>query len=184
MRHQKSFIEDFNHTYFEQLPLWDFTVLKHKFLIVKQLKYLAFCCNYLLVHHLYLWTIGFLFVCLLVFFFCSFCCCCFFFYNKLLLSVCDELQLWAKRLKVARYSFSRSIPPKFESKLRRHKQRFGKIDTTVVLEKDETLLWSELRRHRSCHSNEMTPLPILLAAIYLGTGNCSSKIVYWSFFLQ
>ena len=43
-------------------------------------------------------------------------------------------------LKVARYSFSRSIPPKFESKLRRHKQRFGKIDTTVVLNKDETLL--------------------------------------------
>ena len=41
---------------------------------------------------------------------------------------------------VARYSFSRSIPPKFESKLRRHKQRFGKIDTTVVLDKDETLL--------------------------------------------
>ena len=43
-------------------------------------------------------------------------------------------------LKVARYSFSRSIPPKFERKLRRYKQRFGKIDTTVVLDKDETLL--------------------------------------------
>ena len=42
--------------------------------------------------------------------------------------------------KVARYSFSRSIPPKFERKLRRHKQRFGKIDTTVVLDKDENLL--------------------------------------------
>ena len=42
--------------------------------------------------------------------------------------------------KVARYSFSRSIPPKFERKLRRHKQRFGKIDTTVVLNKDENLL--------------------------------------------
>ena len=38
-------------------------------------------------------------------------------------------------LKVARYSFSKSIPPKFERKLRRHKQRFGKIDTTVVLDK-------------------------------------------------
>ena len=25
------------------------------------------------------------------------------------------------------------------------------------------------------HSNEMTPLPILLAAVFLGTGNCSSK---------
>ena len=85
---------------------------------------------------------------------------------------------------MARYSFSRSIPPKFERKLRRHKQRFGKIDTTVVLDKDENLLWSGLQWHRSCHSNEMTPLPILLAAWFLGTGNCSSKIVYWNFFLQ
>ena len=40
-------------------------------------------------------------------------------------------------VKVARYSFSRSIPPKFERKLRRDKQRFGKIDTTVVLDKDK-----------------------------------------------
>ena len=52
-------------------------------------------------------------------------------------------------LKVARYSFSRSIPPKFERKLRRHKQRFGKIDTTVVLDKDENLLWSGLQWHRN-----------------------------------
>ena len=29
--------------------------------------------------------------------------------------------------KVARYSYSGSIPPKFEHKLRRHKQRFGKL---------------------------------------------------------
>ena len=43
-------------------------------------------------------------------------------------------------LNVARYSFSRSIPPKFERKLRRHKQGFGKIDTTVVLDKDENWL--------------------------------------------
>ena len=43
-------------------------------------------------------------------------------------------------IKVARYSFSRSIPPKFERKLRRHKQRFGKIDTTVVLDKEENWL--------------------------------------------
>ena len=42
--------------------------------------------------------------------------------------------------KVARYSFSRSIPPKFERKLRRHKQGFGKIDTTVVLDKEENWL--------------------------------------------
>ena len=43
-------------------------------------------------------------------------------------------------IKVARYSFSRSIPPKFERKLRRHKQGFVKIDTTVVLDKDENWL--------------------------------------------
>ena len=43
-------------------------------------------------------------------------------------------------IKVARYSFSGSIPPTFERKLRRHKQRFGKINTTVVLDKDENLL--------------------------------------------
>ena len=87
-------------------------------------------------------------------------------------------------IKVARYSFLECIPPTFECKLRRHKQRFGKINTTVVSDKDETLLWSGLQLHRSCHGNEMTPLPILLAAVFLGTGNCSSKIVYWSFFLQ
>ena len=43
-------------------------------------------------------------------------------------------------LKVARYSFSGPIPPKFEHKLRRHKQSFGKIATTVVLDKDGNLL--------------------------------------------
>ena len=78
-------------------------------------------------------------------------------------------------LKVARYSFSRSIPPKFERKLRRHKQGLGKIDTSVVLDKDENWLWSRLQWHRSCHSNEMTLLPIFLAAVFRGTGNCSSK---------
>ena len=40
-------------------------------------------------------------------------------------------------MKMARYSFSGSIPAKFEHKLRRHKQTFGKIATTVVLDKDE-----------------------------------------------
>ena len=42
--------------------------------------------------------------------------------------------------KVARYAFSGSIPPKFEHKLRRHEKRFGKIATTVVLDKDKDLL--------------------------------------------
>ena len=87
-------------------------------------------------------------------------------------------------LKVARYSFSGSIPPKFEHKLRRHKQKLWKIATTVLLDKDENLLWSGLQRHRSCHSNEMTLLAILLAAVFLGTENCSSKIVHGSFFLK
>ena len=46
----------------------------------------------------------------------------------------------AALLKEAPYSFLRPIPPKFEHKLRRHKQSFGKIATTVVLDKDEKLL--------------------------------------------
>ena len=41
-----------------------------------------------------------------------------------------------KEVKVARYSFSGLIPPKFEHQLRRHKQSFGKIFTTVVSDKD------------------------------------------------
>ena len=58
-----------------------------------------------------------------------------------------------------------------------------KIATTVVLDKEGNLSWSGLQWHRSCHSNEMTPLPIILAAIFL-TGNCSYKIVQGSSFLQ
>ena len=95
-----------------------------------------------------------------------------------------SLQLAVPSLKVARYSFSGPIPPKFEYKVRRHKQRFGKIATTVVLDKNENLLRSGLQRHRSCHSNEMTLLPFLLAAVYLGNGDCSSKIAHGSFFPQ
>ena len=51
----------------------------------------------------------------------------------------DKIYVY-RSLKEARYSFSGSIPPKFEHKLRRHKQSFGKIATTVVLDKDENLL--------------------------------------------
>ena len=72
---------------------------------------------------------------------------------------------------------------RFEHKLRRHKQTFGKIATTVVLGKDENLLRSGLQWHRSCHSNEMTPLLIILAAIFR-IRNCSSKIVHGNFLLQ
>ena len=85
---------------------------------------------------------------------------------------------------MARYSFSGPIPPKFEHKLRGHKQSFGKIANTVVLDEDENLFLLGLQRHRSCHSKEMTLLPILLAAVYLGTRNCSSKIIHGSFFLK
>ena len=55
----------------------------------------------------------------------------------------DDAIQWKKKfypVKVARYSFSGTIPPKFEHKLRRQKQSFGKIATTVVLDKDENLL--------------------------------------------
>ena len=41
---------------------------------------------------------------------------------------------------MARYSFSGPIPPKFEHKLSRHKQSFGKIASTVVLDEDGNLL--------------------------------------------
>ena len=71
---------------------------------------------------------------------------------------------------MARYSFSWPVPAKVEHKLRPHKQSFGKIATTVVLDKDENLLWSGLQRHRSCRGNKKTPLPILLATVYLNTG--------------
>ena len=43
-------------------------------------------------------------------------------------------------MKMAPYSFSRSMPANFEHKLRRHKQTFRKIPPTVVLDKDENLL--------------------------------------------
>ena len=44
-------------------------------------------------------------------------------------------------MQMAQYSFSETIPAKFEHKLvRRHKQTFGKIATTVVVDKDENLL--------------------------------------------
>ena len=42
-------------------------------------------------------------------------------------------------MKVARYSFSGSIPTKFEHKLRHHKQTFGNTATKVVSDKDENL---------------------------------------------
>ena len=67
--------------------------------------------------------------------------------------------------KVARYHFSGSISPKFQHKQHRHKKRFGKIASAAVLDKDENLLRLGLKCHWSCHSNDMMPLLILLAAL-------------------
>ena len=72
-----------------------------------------------------------------------------------------------------RLSCSGSIPPKFEHKLRRHYQRFGKITTTG-------LQW-----HRSCHSKEMGAISYFTCRrIFLGTGNCPSKFVHGNVFLH
>ena len=90
---------------------------------------------------------------------------------------CYQLPVKHFTFKVARWRFSESIALTFEHKLRRHLQWLGKITNTAVLNKDENLLWSRLQRLRSCYSNEMMPLSILLAAVFLGTGNCSFKIV-------
>ena len=57
------------------------------------------------------------------------------------------------------------------------------LDLTDTLDRDENLLWSGLQWHRSCHSSEMKPSPIMLAAIFL-RGNCSSEIDHKSFFLR
>ena len=63
-------------------------------------------------------------------------------------------------------------------------EHLEKIATTVVfIDKEGNLSWSGLQWHGSCHSNEMTPLPIVIAAIFL-TWNCSHKIVQGSSFLQ
>ena len=51
-----------------------------------------------------------------------------------------KVTLFSFVFKVVRYSFLGPIPPKFEHKLRRHKQSFGEIATTVVLDEDENLL--------------------------------------------
>ena len=55
--------------------------------------------------------------------------------------------------------------------------------TTAVLDKEENFVMIRLPWHPSCHSNEMTPFAFfLLAGVFLGTGNCSSKIVHGGFF--
>ena len=50
------------------------------------------------------------------------------------------IQSELSRDEVVRYRVSESIPSKFEHKLCRHKQRFGRIVTTLLLDKDENLL--------------------------------------------
>ena len=85
---------------------------------------------------------------------------------------------------MARYSFQGQYLPSLSINYVSINKDLEKTATTVVFDKDENLLSSGLQRHHSCHSNEMTLLPLLLAAAYLGTENCSSKIVHGSFFLQ
>ena len=58
--------------------------------------------------------------------------------------------------------------------------KFRNITTTAVLDKNENLFWSGLQWYRSFHSDEKTTLPILLAAEFLGTRSCPSKIVHGS----
>ena len=64
------------------------------------------------------------------------------------------------------------------------KERFGKITTTAVLDKEEKWSWSVFQWHQGCHSNEMTPLTILLAAVFLRIKNFNTKILHGNFFLQ
>ena len=89
---------------------------------------------------------------------------------------------------MARYSFSGSITLKFEHKLRRQKQRYEKytcISPRLSYKNKNKKLSSGFSNEIGVViGNKMTLLPILLAAVYLGAGNCSSKIVYESFFLQ
>ena len=66
------------------------------------------------------------------------------------------------------------MPPKFGHKIRRHKQRCGKIATTVVLDK---ICYDQGCNHRSGHSNEIAPLSILLAAVFLGTRNWPKSLM-------
>ena len=67
---------------------------------------------------------------------------------------------------MARYSFSRSIPPKFEHKLCHHKQSFGKITTTIVLDKEEN--WRKKVPYTILE--EQFPVPQNIAASEIGNG--------------
>ena len=53
-------------------------------------------------------------------------------------------------MKVLRYSFSGSMPAKFEHKLRRHKQTFGKISTTVMIRVAMTTLRNDAITYYTC----------------------------------
>ena len=69
------------------------------------------------------------------------------------------------------------ITPNFEHQLRLYQQRFRKITTTAVLEKDENLFWSVLQWEWSCHGNEMmSTLFLLLLAVFIGTGSYKKTV--------
>ena len=60
--------------------------------------------------------------------------------------------------------------------IHRHKQRFGIIATTIVLDKDENCYDQGCNDIRVVIATKWRHY--LLTAVFLGTGNCSSKIVH------
>ena len=82
------------------------------------------------------------------------------------------------RFKVVRHSFSGPIPPKFEHKLRRHKQSFGKIAITVVLDEDENLSWSVLqwRYFLFCLQQYISALGTVLPKSFTGAFSSNSGL--------
>ena len=90
--------------------------------------------------------------------------------------------LWTRRIKVARYSFSGSIPPKFEHKLRHHITKIVKNCHHSCIISRWKFVMIRAATTSELSYNEMTLLAILLPAVFLGTENCSYKIFHGSFF--
>ena len=79
---------------------------------------------------------------------------------------------------VARYSFSGSIPSKFERKLCRHKQTVRKVTTSCIRYSPMkfVMIRVAMTSDRSCYNNKMTPLPTAVT--------CSNIFWHWELFLQ
>ena len=91
-------------------------------------------------------------------------------------------------MKVARYSFSGSIPSKFERKLCRHKQTVRKITTSCIRYSPMkfVMIRVAMTSDRSCYNNKMTPLPsaVNLQQYLLALGTVLTKSFTGAFFLQ